>query len=166
MSTCFLSMLRDKILQNILCPKFVSVSPFKGLEETNGLLGPEDWNFYLYYSHIKFLIWFNPFFVVAELKSLGYTECEWLWILVVTSRRNFVFVPSQFDYIGHATSSSLWFRYLSFFVIQAAQTYIGLCHHRQPKKHAFLLRNCQGSGKCFEEIICGNHYEFENILSA
>ena len=145
-------------------------SPFKGIEEKNGLLRPENWNFYLYYSHIKFLISFNLFSVVTELKSRGYTEFEWLWNLVVTSRRNFVFVPSQFDYIGRApppeTSSSLWFRYLSFFVIQATQTYICGCHHRQPKKHAFLLRNCPGSGKCFEEIICGNDFEFENVLNA
>ena len=41
--------------------------------------------------------------MVTELKSRGYTEFEWLWNLVVTSRRNFVFVPSQFDYIGHAS---------------------------------------------------------------
>ena len=40
--------------------------------------------------------------MVTELKSRGYTEFEWLWNLVVTSRRNFVFVPSPFDYIGHA----------------------------------------------------------------
>ena len=150
MNACFLSMLRDKIPQNILCPKLVSVSPFKGIKETNGLLRPENWNFYLYYSHIKFLIQFNLFFfVVTELKSRGYTEFEWLWNLVVTSRRNFVFVPSQFDYIAHATSSSLWFRYLSFFVIKAAQTYICGLPPQAAQEACFLIKKLPRIGKKF-----------------